>query len=120
MSESIILTIPLYRGLKEQTITAVKVTPHFAVHPALDIVVLKNYDGRQASPWTVTHIPTLCRVVFSDSQAHAEQVARELEALPIDWDAAGCKDREDRTNRGLIMAACRRLAAEGLAWSEWV
>jgi hypothetical protein len=120
MPESITLTIPLYRGLKTQTIDAQKVTAHFAIHPALDIVVLKHFGGSPLAPWTVTHIPTLCRIVFSDSQAHAEQVARILEALPIDWDVAKCKDREDRTNRGLIMAACRRLAAEGLAWAEWV
>ena len=120
MPESITLTIPLYRGLKTQTIDAQKVTAHFAVHPALDVVVIKNIEGRQATPWTVTHIPTLCRVVFSDSQEHAEQVARILEALPINWDVAKCKDQEDRTNRGLIMDACRQLAAEGLCWSEWV
>ena len=120
MTESIALTIPLYRGQKEQTITALKVTAHFAVHPALDVVVIKNIEGRQATPWTVTHIPTLCRVVFSDSQEHAEQVAQMLEALPIDWDIANGKERECRKNRGLVIAICRRLAAEGLAWAEWV
>ena len=119
MPESITLAIPIRDGTT-QTINAIKVTPHFAVHTALDIVVMKYFKGSPATPWTITHIPSLCRVVFSDSQKHAEQVAQILEALPINWDISKCKDREDRTNRGLIIDACQQLATAGLCWAEWI
>ena len=120
MPESITLTIPLYRGLKTQTIDALKVTAHFAVHPALDIVVMKYFDGSLATPWTVTHIPTLCRVIFSDSQAHAEQTGRLLESLPVDWNLPKCTDDLDQRSRNILVEACRRLSVLGLCWSEWI
>ena len=120
MPESITLTIPLYRGLKTQIIDALKVTAHFAVHPALDVVVIKNIEGRQVTPWTVTHIPTLCRVVFSDSQEHAEQTGRLLESLPVDWNLPKCTDDLDLRSRKILVEACQRLSVLGICWSEWI
>lgn len=114
MPDNITLVIPTHAGTFH-TIVAVKATDHFAVHESIDSVVFKDSD---ASPWTITHIPTLCRIVFSDSQAHAEEVARALEALPIDWNILRPIKRSGKT-RSLIVQVCRGLAAKGLCWAEW-
>lgn len=115
MTETVTLAIPIHDGTV-QIIDAVKVTDHFAVHISLDCVVFKDSN---AAPWTITHIPTLCRIVFSDSQAHAEEVARLLEALPIDWNIQYPIKGNGKT-KSLLMQVCRGLAAKGLAWAEWV
>lgn len=121
MSESISLVIPVLDGTK-QTVNAIKVTAHFAVHTAIDVVVIKNYERNptiRTATWTVTHIPTLCRVVFSDSQEHAEEVAQALEALPIDWNIQHPIKGNGKA-KSLFVQTCRGLAIAGLAWAEWI
>jgi hypothetical protein len=115
MSESITLAIPIRDGTT-QTVSAVKATEHFAVHLALDTVVFANNDS---DPWAITHIPTLCRVLFSDSQANAKRVARLLEELPVDWNLPKCADDMDRKSRKVLIDECQLLSKLGLGWAEW-
>lgn len=116
MPDSITLSIPIHDGTT-QTVEAIRATPHFAIHPALDQVIFAKINS---SPWAITHIPSLCRLVFSDSQMHAAQVAGVIEKLPVDWDLPKCIDDVTRESRRLIVEACRIMSKLGLCWSEWV
>lgn len=114
MLKSITISIPIRDGTT-QAIQAIQVTEHFAVHPSIDVIVMRNVDDK---PWTITHIPSLCSVIYSDNQANAEQCARALEALDVDWDIP-CPVDGHRDVKAAIIGACRCLAKAGIAWNTW-